>query len=52
MVRKFTSFNHLKSDKQKAPDQKSALKRHDNFKKVIKGIYAVKIRSIDNDRLK
>jgi hypothetical protein len=51
-VKKFTSFEDLKSSESKTVDAKSSLKKHNDFEKVIKDIYSVKVRSNDNKQFK
>jgi hypothetical protein len=40
IVRKFTSFEDLKSCRKEAFDEKLSLKKHTEFEKVIKEIYS------------
>jgi hypothetical protein len=40
-VRKFSSFEDLKSSEDKTADRKQRLKKHIEFEKVIKGIYSI-----------
>ncbi len=47
-VKKFTSFEDLKSDENKAVDNKLSLKKHHEFEKVIKTIY---LRPVKGPRL-
>jgi hypothetical protein len=51
-VKKFTSFEDLKSSESKTVDDKLSFKKHNDFEKVIKEIYSVKLRSIDNKQFK
>ena len=41
-VKKFTSFEDLKSSEKESVNYKLSLKRHNDFEKAIKIIYAVK----------
>jgi hypothetical protein len=51
-VKKFTSFEDLKSSESKAVDDKSRLKKHNNFEKTIKEIYSAKVHSNENKHCK
>jgi hypothetical protein len=41
-VKKYTSFEDLKSVEKKSIDNKMILKKHNEFKKIMMHIYAVK----------
>ncbi len=47
-VKKFTSFEDLKSVENNTVDNKLSLKKHNDFEKVIKSIHAVKVNPINN----
>lgn len=41
-VKKHKTFEELKASEQKPKDYKESIKKHNVFKKMIEGIYAVK----------
>jgi hypothetical protein len=51
-VRKFTSFEDLKSSENKTVDYKSSMKKHNDFESVIKYIYSIKVHKVDNSQSK
>ncbi|WP_295790783.1 hypothetical protein [Mucilaginibacter sp.] len=51
-VKKFTSFEDLKSSESKISDDKSRLKKHNDFEIAIKEIYSVKVRPNENKHCK
>jgi len=51
-VKKFTSFEDLKSSESQTADDKLSLKKHNDFEKVIKEIYSSKVRSNDSKQFK
>jgi len=51
-VKKFTSFEDLKSSENKTIDLKLALEKHSNFEKAIRDIWSVKNRQNVNEPFK
>lgn len=43
MVKKYTTFEDLKSSKEKTMDYKKSIKRHIEFERIIKAIYSIKV---------
>lgn len=51
-VQKFTSFEDLKSTECKTGDNRSNSKRHEDFEKVVRSIYAAKVHPGNDKQLK
>ena len=49
-AKKFTSFEDLKASEKKAVDKKLSMKRHNDFERVIKHIYSIKVHKMDNSQ--
>lgn len=49
-AKKFSSFEDLKSSERKTVDNKLSVKRHNDFERVVKHIYSIKVHKMDNSQ--